>query len=84
MIGGDKRLKEGKIKGAALDVIEYEEQSFNELDIASLPPSFQYLKTAENVILNPHIAGISKEAVTKHAIVMAQKISQLFKLEMHV
>lgn len=79
-----RHLKEGKIKGAALDVIEYEEQSFNELDIASLPPSFQYLKTAENVILNPHIAGISKEAVTKHAIVMAQKISQLFKLEMHV
>jgi len=79
-----RHLKEGKIKGAALDVIEYEEQSFNELDLASLPSSFQYLKTAQNVVLNPHLAGLSKEAINKHAIVMAQKISQLFKLVIHV
>ena len=79
-----RHLKEGKVKGAALDVIEYEEQSFNALDIASLPSSFQYLKKAENVVLNPHLAGLSYEAATKHAIVMAQKIAQLFKLEVHV
>jgi phosphoglycerate dehydrogenase-like enzyme len=42
------------------------------------------LKKAENVVLNPHLAGLSYEAVTKHAIVMAQKIAQLFKLEVHV
>lgn len=66
-------MKEGKVKGAALDVIEYEEQSFNALDISSLPPPFQYLKMAENVILNPHLAGISYESVPRHAYVMAQK-----------
>jgi D-3-phosphoglycerate dehydrogenase len=79
-----KHLKEGKVKGAALDVIEYEEQSFNALDISSLPPPFQYLKMAENVILNPHLAGISYESVPRHAYVMTQKISKLFKLDMHV
>ncbi len=79
-----KQLKEGKVKGAALDVIEYEEQSFNALDISSLPPPFQYLKKAENVILNPHLAGISYESVPRHAYVMTQKISKLFKLDLHV
>lgn len=79
-----RHLKEGKVRGAALDVIEYEEQSFNELSIASLPPAFQYLKTSEQVVLNPHLAGLSVEVNAKHALVMARKIAQLFNLEVHV
>jgi D-3-phosphoglycerate dehydrogenase len=76
-----RHLKEGKVKGAALDVLEYEEQSFNSLDIASLPSDFQFLKNADNVVLNPHLAGLSAESYAKHARVMAQKIANLFKVE---
>jgi len=79
-----RHLKEGKVKGAALDVLEYEEQSFNSLDIGSLPAAFQYLKNAENVVLNPHLAGLSNESFSRHSRVMAQKIANLFKLEIHV
>lgn len=79
-----RHLKEGKVKAAALDVLEYEEQSFNSLDIGSLPAAFQYLKNAENVVLNPHLAGLSNESFSRHSRVMAQKIANLFKLEIHV
>ncbi|MFM7092333.1 MAG: NAD(P)-dependent oxidoreductase [Bacteroidota bacterium] len=79
-----RHLKEGKVRGAALDVLEYEEQSFNSLDIGSLPAAFQYLKNAENVVLNPHLAGLSNESFSRHSRVMAQKIANLFKLEIHV
>lgn len=79
-----RHLKEGKVKGAALDVLEYEEQSFNSLDIDSLPAAFQYLKNAENVVLNPHLAGLSYESFSRHSRFMAQKIANLFKLEIHV
>ncbi len=79
-----RHLKEGKVKGAALDVLEYEEQSFNSMDIGSLPAAFQYLKNAENVVLNPHLAGLSNESFSRHSRVMAQKIANLFKLEIHV
>lgn len=79
-----QHLKDGKILGAALDVIEYEEQSFNFLDLTTLPLAFKYLQNAENVILNPHLAGLSFEAVPRHAWVVANKIANLFKLKINV
>lgn len=70
-------LKDGRVPGAALDVLEYEEQAFNVLDVDSLPEAFQYLKQAENVILTPHTAGLSLEVMEAHAAVLAEKIQQL-------
>ena len=64
----------GKVLGAGLDVIEYEETSFVNLSLASLPAPFQYLVNSEQVILTPHIAGWSHTAKKKHAEVLAQKI----------
>lgn len=72
-------LKSGKVRGAALDVLEYEETSFNFLDFKQLPAPFQYLIHAENVVLSPHIAGWSIESKLGHAQVLAEKIIQRFR-----
>lgn len=71
-------LQSGKVLGAALDVVEYEEQSFSALDVESLPEPFQYLRQADNVVLTPHIAGLSHEVMGAHARVLAEKIEAAF------
>ena len=72
-----KHLQAGTVLGAALDVLEYEENSFNFLNFDALPEPFQYLKNAENVVLSPHIAGWSFESKLGHAQVLAEKIAAL-------
>lgn len=73
-----KHLQSGKVRGAALDVLEYEETSFNYLDFKNLPEPFQYLVNADNVVLSPHIAGWSVESKFGHAKVLAEKIIKRF------
>ncbi|MEL7223090.1 MAG: NAD(P)-dependent oxidoreductase [Bacteroidota bacterium] len=67
-------LESGQVCGAALDVIEYEDQSFVHLDPKLQPPAFQALLDHPNVVLCPHIAGWSYEAEAGHARVLADKI----------
>lgn len=74
-----QRLKTTKVLGAALDVIEYEEGSFVQLDPDGLPEAFQYLRQADNVILTPHIAGWSHEAKQGHAQWLGRKIETWWK-----
>ena len=69
-----KHLQSGHVRGAALDVLEYEETSFEFLHFEALPEPFQYLRRAENVVLSPHIAGWSYESKLSHARVLAEKI----------
>jgi len=69
-----KALKNRKVRGAALDVLEYEETSFNQFKFDDLPPDFEYLVNAENVILTPHLAGLSEESYEGHARVLVRKI----------
>ncbi len=64
-------MESGKVLGAALDVHEYEEQSFVHLDPKDLPEPFQYLVRNENTVLTPHIAGWSVEAEEGHARTLA-------------
>ncbi len=72
-------LKSGKILGAGLDVLEYEKTSFESLfSKGGLPEAFQYLITAENVLLTPHVAGWSKESKVKLAQTILDKISSRF------
>ena len=71
-------LQSGKVLGAALDVIEYEEQSFYKLEVDNLPAPFQYLRHSENVILTPHTAGLSHEVMGAHARVLVEKIEVAF------
>lgn len=68
-------LKSGKIKGAGLDVLEYEKSSFeNMFTDNELPDAFRYLIAAENVLLSPHIAGWTLESKEKLAQVIVDKI----------
>jgi D-3-phosphoglycerate dehydrogenase len=67
-------LKSGKVLGAALDVLEYESISFENLHKAQLPPDFEYLTQSTNVVLSPHIAGWTHESNTKLAYYTALKI----------
>lgn len=72
-------LKDGTIKGAALDVLEYEKSSFeNMFESHELPEPFQYLLKAENVLLSPHIAGWTIESKEKLAQIIVNKILNKF------
>lgn len=73
-----KKLESGKVAGAAIDVLEYEETSFDKFRLDELPAAFHFLTQAENVVLSPHIAGWSFESKQKHGIVLAEKIEKLF------
>jgi len=67
-------LKIGKIKAAALDVLEYEAVSFENLYSKKLPADFSYLIDSNNVILTPHIAGWTQESNIKLSEFLAKKI----------
>lgn len=72
-----KYLESGKVKGACLDVLEYESTSFEALEKANLPEPFQYLIGSEKVMLSPHIAGWTLESNEKIARVLGGKIIAL-------
>ncbi len=69
-----RHLQSGHVKGAALDVLEYEEMSFEKLDLNHPPEPLAWLMQADNVVLSPHIAGWSFESKEGHARVLAEKI----------
>lgn len=72
-------LKDGKIIGAGLDVLEYEKLSFENLfDAESKNECFEYLRQAENVLLTPHVAGWTFESHEKLAQTIVDKIESVF------
>ena len=73
-----EQLRSGKVIGAALDVLEYEDSSFEGLS-GNYPDAFRYLIESDRVILTPHIAGWTSESNTKLAEVLVEKIVNFFK-----
>lgn len=69
-------LRNSKIIGAALDVIEYEETSFETTIETKDNFDWNYLTKSDKVILSPHIAGWSFESHYKLADILAEKIIQ--------
>jgi D-3-phosphoglycerate dehydrogenase len=68
-------MKNGKVLGAGLDVLEYEKLSFETLfQDKDTPEAFQYLLKAKNAILSPHIAGWTFESHERLAQVIVDKI----------
>jgi D-3-phosphoglycerate dehydrogenase len=65
-------IKSGKVKGAALDVLEYEKSSFENLETKN--PDLDFLLHSEKVLLTPHIAGWTVESKEKLAQVIVDKI----------
>ena len=73
-------LKSGKIRGAALDVLEYEKGSFESLFTqGNMPEAFRYLIEAPNVILSPHVAGWTVESKERLAKVLVAKIGDYYQ-----
>ncbi|MFQ3341773.1 MAG: D-3-phosphoglycerate dehydrogenase [Flavobacteriaceae bacterium] len=71
-------LRSGKILGAGLDVLEYESASFRSiLKTTARPKALEYLISAENVLLSPHIAGWTFESHRKLAQTILDKINAL-------
>ncbi len=72
-------LKNDKILGACLDVLEYEKASFeNFYSDKNLPEAFQYLIGSDKVLMSPHVAGWTVESKKKLAQTIVDKISLLF------
>jgi D-3-phosphoglycerate dehydrogenase / 2-oxoglutarate reductase len=71
-------LKNGKVIGAGLDVLEYEKLSFETLFEGDRPEALDYLFNAKNVILTPHIAGWTVESHQKLAQTIVDKIEKLY------
>ena len=76
-------LQSGKIKGAALDVLEYEKSSFENLDTstalsASENEDLKFLLSSEKVIVTPHIAGWTIQSKEKLAQIIVDKILMEF------
>jgi D-3-phosphoglycerate dehydrogenase len=69
-----KGLKSNKIKGACLDVLEYEKSSFESFFDQEHSEDFRYLLESENVLLSPHVAGWTIESYFKLSNVLADKI----------
>ncbi len=67
-------LKNGKILGACLDVLEYEKSSFEKVFQQELNEDFEFLIGSPKVILSPHVAGWSEESYFKLSNVLANKI----------
>ena len=71
-------LKNGKILGAGLDVLEFEKSSFESLFSNEMPEALSDLLKMSNVILSPHIAGWTVESKEKLAQVIVDKIKSKF------
>jgi D-3-phosphoglycerate dehydrogenase len=74
-----KNIKSGKITGACLDVIEYEDTSFESLGNNDMfeKEEMKFLIDSDRVILSPHIAGWTFESNEKIAEILFQKIIEL-------
>ncbi|NVK29153.1 MAG: hypothetical protein HWE14_13960 [Flavobacteriia bacterium] len=70
-------IREGKVIGAGLDVLEFESKSFK-LNRDS-NPILQELLKSDKVILSPHVGGWTAEAFQKMGELLAQKMIRTLK-----
>jgi len=63
-----------KVRGACLDVLEFEERTLLGLNAEQEDPVLKRLYANEKVLLSPHVAGLTAESYFKLANVLADKI----------
>lgn len=72
-------LQSGKMLGAGLDVLEYEQTSFENLFLdGQIPYNFEQLLNQKNVILTPHVAGWTHQSKIKLSQTIVDKIKTNF------
>lgn len=73
-------LREKKVLGAGLDVLEFEKSSFEHLFVeGEMPKALQELLLMDNVLFSPHVAGWTVESHIKLADTIATKIIRHFR-----
>lgn len=65
-------IQSGKVKGACLDVLEYEKSSFEKLEAEN--EELKFLLNSEKAIVTPHIGGWTHQSKEKLAQVIVDKI----------
>ena len=70
-------LESGKVLGAALDVLEYENMQADGL--GEVPTCVHYLMRSPRTVLTPHVAGWTVESKYKLAAVLAEKMIEVLK-----
>lgn len=72
-------IENGKVRGAALDVLEYENMQTDGL--GEVPESLRYLMRSPRTVLTPHVAGWTVESKFKLAAVLADKIVEELRIK---
>ncbi len=72
-------LKEEKVLGACLDVLEFEKASFENMFEGDLNQTFTELLNSDQVILSPHVGGWTRESYFKLSKVLLDKIIAHYK-----
>ncbi len=67
-------IDSGRVRGACLDTLEFEERSLLGLRPDAPKDVLQRLFKSDHVILSPHVAGITHESYFKLANVLADKV----------
>ena len=70
-------LESGKVRGAAVDVLEYENMQADSL--GDVPEALRCLMESKRTVLTPHVAGWTVESKYKLAAVLADKIIDVLR-----
>lgn len=68
------------VRGACLDVFDFEKFNFESIHEADFPIDFKRLINSDKVILSPHVAGWTEESYIKLSSFLADKIIHTFNL----
>lgn len=72
-------ISKGQVKGAGLDVLEFEKASFENFSDSEGLSVFQELIASDKVILTPHVGGWTTESYFKLSDVLADKILAFYR-----
>lgn len=72
-------MRDGKILGAGLDVLEYENMVSDAIDVDSMPDDFKFLVNSPQTVFTPHVGGWTVESKYKLAAVLANKMINCLK-----
>ena len=74
-----KAISTSQVKGAGLDVLEFEKASFENFSDSERLSIFQELIASDKVILTPHVGGWTTESYYKLSDVLADKILAFYR-----
>lgn len=71
-------LDDGRMRGACLDVLEFETETLKMPPLDALPVTVKRLMNHPRVLLSPHVAGLTVQSYEKLSRILAEKIIARF------